>query len=157
MDRIIANLAIDLRKLATFIRIVKTGSFSAAAASLGISQPTVTQHVQSLERALGHDLFRRHGATGRERDAAGTLLLTPAGEIAAQAAERILAEWQGTVEAIAHLDQESFYVRVGVSSVPGEHLMAGLMRHLKEHHPDAAITVESGDSGTVLQQLADGQ
>lgn len=42
-----------------FIRVVETGSFSRAAADLGITQPTATKHVAALEAKLGARLFHR--------------------------------------------------------------------------------------------------
>ena len=43
----------------TFIRIVETGSLSAAAAQLGMTQPTVSRRLQALERSLGLKLLQR--------------------------------------------------------------------------------------------------
>jgi DNA-binding transcriptional LysR family regulator len=42
-----------------FIRVVETGSFSRAAADLGVTQPTATKHVAALEAKLGARLFHR--------------------------------------------------------------------------------------------------
>jgi len=42
-----------------FIRVVETGSFSKAAAELGITQPTATKHVAALEARLGARLLHR--------------------------------------------------------------------------------------------------
>ncbi len=42
-----------------FIRVVETGSFSKAAASLGVTQPTATKHVAALEQRLGSRLLHR--------------------------------------------------------------------------------------------------
>ncbi|MBJ7379113.1 MAG: LysR family transcriptional regulator [Polynucleobacter sp.] len=45
--------------ISLFIRVVETGSFSKAAASLGITQPTATKHVAALEKHLGSLLLHR--------------------------------------------------------------------------------------------------
>ena len=37
----------------TFIRIVESGSLTAAALQLGITQPTISRRLQSLEQGLG--------------------------------------------------------------------------------------------------------
>lgn len=42
-----------------FIRVVEAGSFSQAAADLGLTQPTATKHVAELEKRLGARLFHR--------------------------------------------------------------------------------------------------
>ncbi|MCD0483687.1 LysR family transcriptional regulator [Streptacidiphilus sp. ASG 303] len=45
--------------LRTFLEVYRAGSFTSAAARLGLSQPTVTAQVRALERDLGHPLFER--------------------------------------------------------------------------------------------------
>ncbi|MFG2330811.1 LysR family transcriptional regulator [Streptomyces sp. NPDC048604] len=49
----------DLNLLRTFLAVYRTGSFTAAARLLGLSQPTVTTQVRALERQLGRELFQR--------------------------------------------------------------------------------------------------
>lgn len=51
--------ALDLNLLRTFLAVYRTGSFTAAARLLGLSQPTVTTQVRTLERQLGRELFER--------------------------------------------------------------------------------------------------
>ncbi|MFF4257741.1 LysR family transcriptional regulator [Streptomyces sp. NPDC001663] len=51
--------ALDLNLLRTFLAVYRTGSFTAAARLLGLSQPTVTTQVRALERQLGRELFER--------------------------------------------------------------------------------------------------
>ena len=43
-----------------YVRVVETGSFSRAARDLGITQPTVTRQVASLEQRLGGRLLNRN-------------------------------------------------------------------------------------------------
>jgi DNA-binding transcriptional LysR family regulator len=49
----------DLNLLRTFLAVHRTGSFTGAAQLLGLSQPTVTTQMRSLERQLGRELFER--------------------------------------------------------------------------------------------------
>jgi molybdenum-dependent DNA-binding transcriptional regulator ModE len=63
---------VPLQHLATFVEVIKAGAISRAAQSLHYSQPTVTSHVQSLERNLGVQLVWRT-PTGVQP--------TPAGEV----------------------------------------------------------------------------
>lgn len=55
-----------------FIRVVETGSFSKASASVGLTQPTATKHVAALEARLGARLLHRstRGVTPTELGAA---------------------------------------------------------------------------------------
>ncbi|MFF5477568.1 LysR family transcriptional regulator [Streptomyces sp. NPDC012935] len=50
---------VDLNLLRTFLAVYRTGSFTAAARVLGLSQPTVTTQIRALERQLGKELFQR--------------------------------------------------------------------------------------------------
>ncbi|MEU1365512.1 LysR family transcriptional regulator [Streptomyces sp. NPDC005803] len=49
----------DLNLLRTFLAVHRSGSFTAAARLLGLSQPTVTTQIRALERRLGCELFER--------------------------------------------------------------------------------------------------
>ena len=68
-------------KLRSFVSAARLGGFTAAARALGITQPAVSQQISDLEKCFGTALFVR----GR-----GELVLTPAGEVFLQYAERIL-------------------------------------------------------------------
>lgn len=49
----------DLNLLRTFLAVYRTGSFTAAAPGLGLSQPTVTAQIRTLEQQTSRDLFTR--------------------------------------------------------------------------------------------------
>ncbi|MFI6445713.1 LysR family transcriptional regulator [Kitasatospora sp. NPDC050543] len=66
----------DLNLLRTFLAVHRAGSFTAGAQLLGLSQPTVTAQIRSLERRLGRELF--------ERQARGVAALPFADELATQ-------------------------------------------------------------------------
>ncbi|MET7730087.1 LysR family transcriptional regulator [Streptomyces sp. NPDC005402] len=51
--------SLDLNLLRTFLTVYRTGSFTAAARLLALSQPTVTTQIRTLERQLGRELFER--------------------------------------------------------------------------------------------------
>jgi DNA-binding transcriptional LysR family regulator len=50
---------VDLALLRTFVTVHRAGSFTRAAALLGLSQPAVTSQIRTLERQLGRPLFLR--------------------------------------------------------------------------------------------------
>jgi len=73
----------ELRQLRYFVAVADAGSFSGAAAELGVLQPTVSQHIQRLENRLHTNLFERHARGVR---------LTHAGQNLLRSARRIIFE-----------------------------------------------------------------
>ena len=63
----------DILQLKYFVRIAECGSFTGAAASLGIKQPSLSHHVSKLEKELGTALFTRTGR-GVELNSSGQTL-----------------------------------------------------------------------------------
>ena len=78
----------DPEQLRTFLAVAQSLSFTQAAASLGIRQPTVSQHVRKLEQAVGRPLFLRDTRT---------VTLTADGEAMAGFARSILAAHEAAV------------------------------------------------------------
>lgn len=66
---------INVRHLAVFRAIMKTGTVSEAARVLNVSQPAVTKTLQLIERRIGIPLFRREN--GRLHATAESMLLMP--------------------------------------------------------------------------------
>ncbi|WP_369218073.1 LysR family transcriptional regulator, partial [Streptomyces flavofungini] len=63
----------DSRHIKTFHEVVKAGSYSAAARSLGYTQPAITQQMKALERSVGTALFTRVGRRMRLTEAGEAL------------------------------------------------------------------------------------
>lgn len=63
----------SLDHLRTFVTVWRTGSLTRAADLLGVSQPTVSAHIQALERSLGYAVFTR-GPAGVSATPKGTEL-----------------------------------------------------------------------------------
>lgn len=74
---------ISLAQISAVIAVVDYGSFTAAADILGISQPSLSRRIQSLEQSLGMPVFQ---AVGRK------MQLTQAGRSIVPAGRRILDE-----------------------------------------------------------------
>jgi len=78
----------DPELLRTFLAVAQSLSFTKAAASLGLGQPTVSQHVRKLEQAVGRPLFIRDTRS---------VTLTADGEAMADFARSILAAHEQAV------------------------------------------------------------
>src|SRR5262247_3470254 len=82
-SRIIGSRMDRLKSLTTFVQVVETGGFSAAARRLNISPTMASEHVQALEAELGARLLHR---TTRK------ISLTEAGQAYYENAARILVD-----------------------------------------------------------------
>src|SRR6188474_2356395 len=73
----------EIHQLRYMAAVARTGNFSRAAKLCNVSQPSLSQQIQKLERELGERLFERHRTRTR---------LTACGERFLPRAERILHE-----------------------------------------------------------------
>src|SRR6202162_2583924 len=139
----------DLRQLEIFVKVAELKSFSKAAEALFLTQPTVSEHIRTLERELGVRLLDRLGR-GAESTAAGRLLLSHA--------TRMLQLQREALQAM-----DSFQGRlagellVAASTIPGEYVLPPLIGRFKEKFPDIAITLLIGDSRAVGDWVAEGR
>src|ERR1700761_3517879 len=78
-----------LRQLRTFLAVTETGSVSAAARSLNLTQPAASQQLRELERALSVRLLDRAGGK-MVPTAAGQALLEPARRAQAAADDAVV-------------------------------------------------------------------
>ena len=79
------------KRLKVFAAVVETASFTAAASSLGITQPAVSQNISELEKDLGVQLF--------DRSTRGDVRLTDAGRRFEAYARQILHWYKAAREA----------------------------------------------------------
>ena len=141
---------LNLVWLKSFTTLVAHRSFQAAAASLGIAQPTLTQHIQKLEDHLAVTLIRR-GKQGCEATAPARLLL-PVALSMLRLEEQATAVVQGK------------RLRVGASSNIGIYLLPPRMRSFLaqargmdvdlviESNPDIASRMTNGELDVALME-----
>src|SRR5919202_618422 len=84
----------DTTRLRLLVEIERQGSVSAAAAAIGIGQPSASQHLRLLETAAGQRLVERNGRGSR---------LTDAGRVVAARAAQALAALAAAEEELAAL------------------------------------------------------
>ena len=131
----------------TFLAVVRTGSQSGAARSLGLAQPTVRRHVEALERALGRTLFVR-SPSGLVPNALAASLRPAAEAIEAQAA---------TIERRAAVTAGGGgVVRVSASRVLASEVLPPIFARLRAGAPDLRFEVDpSDDMRDLLRREAD--
>ncbi|MFE0099218.1 LysR family transcriptional regulator [Streptomyces sp. NPDC059009] len=138
----------DLALLRTFVTVHRAGSFTRAAALLGLSQPAVTSQIRTLERQLGRPLFLRQ--------ARGVTPTSIGDELAHKAAPHLDA----LVEiAETGLDEESS-VRTLHLAGPPEFIAERALPALTapDRHDSQSLTLRAsfGNADEVLEGLAAG-
>ncbi|CAL9495453.1 LysR family transcriptional regulator [Streptomyces sp. enrichment culture] len=138
----------DLALLRTFVTVHRAGSFTRAAALLGLSQPAVTSQIRTLERQLGRPLFLRR--------ARGVTPTTIGDELAHKAAPHLDA----LVEiAESGLDDESAERTLHLAGPPeftAERALPALVEPAGEDGQGFALRVSFGNADDILDGLAAG-
>ena len=136
---------LSLDHLQTFAHVIDLGSFSAAAARLGVSQPAVSLQVRHLEKRLGVRLIERVG-----RRAAPTF----AGEELLDHARRIDADVTAALEAMTrHAKGTVGRVRLGTGATACIYFLPPVLRRLRGRFPSLDIVVSTGSTADVLKAI----
>lgn len=123
----------DLEELRAFLQVAESGSFLAAAESLGVSRTTLRRRVGSLEA--------RAGVTLLESTQQG-ILLTEAGRALARGGEALTEEAEALLASIREVGQEPAGVlRVSLPVGLPPHVLFHLFAALRAAHP--RLTVET--------------
>lgn len=133
----------NFAQLRAFHAVAVTGTFSAAAQALGVSQPAVTQHVKSLEDSCGARLFVRSG---------GTVELTPVAlDLLPKAREVML-----TIDDIAAQLEDGRSLRSGYLSlgVCSPCLVMPVLERFAATFPGVRVDVRMENSSQLLDLVA---
>lgn len=132
----------------TFLAVLREGSLSGAARSLGLTQPTVGRHVDALEEASGEPLFLRTPKGLLPTPTA--LTMRPHAEAMAATAAALERAASGSVDRI------SGTVRISASEVIGIEVLPPILADLQERHPGLVIELSLSDAvEDLLNQAAD--
>ena len=139
----------DLLQLRYFVRVAELGSFTRAAAALGVAQPALSRQVRLLEVELSQTLLRRTGR-GAVPTEAGALLLEHARGILHQVerAREELAQVRGALAGRVALGLPPSVARV---------LAVPLMQAFQAELPLARLAISEGLSAGVLESLVAGR
>jgi DNA-binding transcriptional LysR family regulator len=137
-----------LLQLSYFVAVIETGSFTAAARVLGVSQPAVAEQIQRLERGVGQSLFARQ-ARGVSPTGAGTDL--------AVHARRVLDASRDAMAAIA--DDNSVgrgSVTFGTFGTPQHYALGEVIRRFVDDYPDVTVALVGRNSSTTADAVRGG-
>jgi DNA-binding transcriptional LysR family regulator len=135
--------------LASFVAVVDSGTFTAAAQSLSRAQPRVSAHIAALERHLGASLLVR-GPRQVELTAAGSAYLPHA--------RAVLRELRGGSDVVAAL-ASTIQGRIAIGAYPGAMalVIAPLVRRFTDLYPGVVVDLEEADPTGLEAEVAAGE
>lgn len=133
---------LDWSLIRAFLAVAETGSLSAAARTLGSSQPTLGRQVREVETALGVELFQRH---------AKGLSLTETGAAMLPAAKR-MRDSVGEIALIAAGQdmRPTGTVRITASVIVAHFVLPQILARLRSDEPGIEIELVATDSSDNL-------
>lgn len=135
----------DFKQLEVFVSVAKHESFSKASRELFLTQPTVSSHIQNLEKELGSVLINRSNKS---------ITLTKSGQILYDHAIYILnnckkaiydiKEYSGKIEGI---------IDIACSSIPETYILPIFMKNFSSKYPDVQFSISHYDSQYAISEI----
>jgi DNA-binding transcriptional LysR family regulator len=137
---------VTFAQLRSFATVARAGSVSAAADTLGVSEPAVSSAIASLRRDLGDALFVRAG---------NGIRLTPGGERLAAAAAEIIGLEDRLRREVGEARGERGLLRIVVSPTVAEYVSAPLLDSFTRRWPTLEVAQEVASADDFAKLLAD--
>lgn len=139
----------EFRHLRYFLAVAETNNFRRAAACLHVSQPTLSQQIQQLEKELETTLFDRIGKRVR---------LTAAGETFRHHARLVLHEMSEAQVALLELDGlKRGRLNVGVVQTVNTSLIPHVIARFTTFHPEVFLNIEEHTASRIEEELLYGR
>lgn len=141
------NISLEYYRI--FYHVVKEGSITAAANTLCVSQPAVSQTIRQLEAALGVTLFLR---------AQKGIRLTAEGQTLFQYVERgyeTILQGEHALQSMLELEQGE--IHIGASDMTLKYYLLPYLERFHEKYPGVKVNVTNGPTPETLRHLKDGK
>jgi len=140
----------DIRQIKAFVAIAESGTFTAGAVRVHVTQAAISMQIRQLENETGAKLFIR---------APRRVILTEAGEKLLERAYVILREHDAALEELAALTgAHRGRLRIGsASAMVSADPLPQVLRELRNAHPGVETSVASGTSESLVQQVLAGE
>jgi DNA-binding transcriptional LysR family regulator len=136
---------VEYSRIEAFLFAAESSSFSEAAKRLHLTQPTISHHIQMLERELGVTLFER-SSSGHH--------LTEAGQLLLPWARRLMRETMQMQEMMSSIQENIVgHLRIACSTTSGKYLLPQLAARFHLRHPGVKITILSCTQEYVVRRL----
>ena len=132
-----------IRHLKVFIAVAETGSMSAAANRLYLTQPTVSQSIRDLEKHYQVPLFERLHKR---------LFITEEGKQLLEMARLAVGDFD-SLELSMQRFQKRIHLRIGSSITVGTCLMASIISDMEKEYPDMDIYSFVSNTAEIEQKL----
>jgi LysR family hydrogen peroxide-inducible transcriptional activator len=139
----------ELHQLRYFQAVAQTGSFSRAAEQCFVSQPSLSQQIQKLERGLEQKLFDRLGRR---------VVLTEAGRLLLDRAAPILAALNDTERQLRE-GEDRLGGRLTIGAIPtiAPYLLPPALERLLQAHPRVELKVHEEVTHDLLESVLAGE
>lgn len=140
----------EIRQLRAFVAIADAGTFTAGAQRVNVTQAAISMQIRQLELETGAPLFIR---------APRKVILTEAGEQLLLRARQILRDHDAALEELAELaGAERGRLRIGsASAMVTTDFLPKILQEVRKLHDRAEISVTSGTSEALVQQILAGE
>lgn len=126
-------MILDVRHLRLVAAVVDTGSVTAAAKVLHLSQPALSHQLRDVEERLGTELFQRQGRR---------MLLTSPGKRVLEAARKVVAEVEAAEAEVSQLARPSQgLLRLATECYTAYHWLPGVLRRFSSKHPGVEVRI----------------
>ena len=138
----------ELRVLRYFLAVARTGTLTAAAAQLNVTQPALSRQLKLLETELGVQLINREHKP---------VTLTPEGIYLVKQAEDMIAIADKTVTNLQSKEAIAGVITIGAAeTMMFDHVIQAISK-LQRDYPNVTITLISGSTTDLLDRLNQGE
>lgn len=135
----------DFKQIEAFVNVVKYKGFSKAAEATFLTQPTISSHINALERELNLHLI--------DRNRRGSLL-TSEGRVFYNYALSMLNMRSQAILAVQNYSLNiNGTVEIQTSSIPGEYMVPDIIAAFKNEYSDVKFILEQSDSSKVIENI----
>lgn len=136
------------KQLLYFVTIVETGSFTAAAQALGLSQPPLSKQLMTLEEEVGVTLLVRGSRKAQP---------TQAGSFLYERAKHILAAMDSATKQLQGFESGARGIlKLGTISSSGHMLTGNFLKDFCKDYPNVRFELTEGNTYELLEHLKNG-